>query len=290
MPTKNHHAKPYDATTQVKLALFEKYTEAWLPTFLKAERDSVIYIFDYFAGPGGYDANKVPSSPQRIMKTIGAQKKLLASSSVKIRVIFNEYDRDKYQQLKQFIDGWLELDNSPFDEVQVLNMDFVDCFEYVQSELPAKAPSLQILDQNGVKFGNEEIVRRLCGLYRADFLLFISTFTLNRFIQEDSIRRHFPKIGPALEDVPVQVMHKALAKGFEEHVCSGRQFIPFALKRDANYFGVIFSSEHPRGANKFLRQAWRIDAKTGEANYILPDEIGVGQVDMFSGQRKLSKI
>ncbi len=290
MPVKDHHGKPYDATTQAKLQLFEKYTEAWLPTFLKADRDDVIYIVDYFAGPGGYDANGVPSSPQRIMKAVGSQKKNLATSSVKVRVIFNEFKPEKHKKLKRFIDGWLELDKDMVGSVEVLNMDFVECFEHVLNTLPPKAPSLQILDQNGVKFGNEQIVDRLCHRYKTDFLLFISTFTLSRFITQDSILRHFPKVGPVLVDAPVQVMHQTLAKGFEELVCPGRQFIPFALKRGANYFGVIFSSEHPRGPDKFLRQAWSMDEETGQANYILPEQRGVGQFDIFTGLPKLSKI
>lgn len=44
MPGLDHHRQPYDEGTLSKLELFEKYAEAWIPTFVMSSYSDIYYI------------------------------------------------------------------------------------------------------------------------------------------------------------------------------------------------------------------------------------------------------
>ena len=71
MAPKDIFEKPFDEGTLIKLEIFEKYFEGWLPTFihLSDQSNKTIQIFDLFAGKG-YDINGQEGSPVRILKVI----------------------------------------------------------------------------------------------------------------------------------------------------------------------------------------------------------------------------
>jgi hypothetical protein len=56
--------------------------------------DPVICIFDFFAGTG-YDKNGVEGSPIRILQKIREQTGFISEKRVKIKVFFNELDKEK---------------------------------------------------------------------------------------------------------------------------------------------------------------------------------------------------
>ncbi|MDO8952067.1 MAG: hypothetical protein Q7U86_05540 [Draconibacterium sp.] len=59
----------------------------------------------------------------------------------------------------------------------------------------------------------------------------------------------------------------------------------FSIKKNSNYYGIIFGSNHHLGMKKFLDAAWKIDPHTGETNHdIDSDPIRSGQtsLDLFA--------
>src|SRR3712207_2893729 len=93
--------KPFDEGTLIKLSIFEDYFKEWLPVFIsKAEAIwKEIQIFDLFGGEGK-DVNGIDGSPLRILNILNANKESIISNQIKISVIINEYETEKFQLLK----------------------------------------------------------------------------------------------------------------------------------------------------------------------------------------------
>src|SRR5688572_24066133 len=92
--------KPFDDGTIDKLEIFEDYFKAWLPVFIA--RQEIIWkeiqIFDLFAGEGT-DSKGTFGSPMRILKILNENADLIRTSKVKIRIVINEFDKEKYEIL-----------------------------------------------------------------------------------------------------------------------------------------------------------------------------------------------
>jgi ribosomal protein S25 len=55
----------------------------------------------------------------------------------------------------------------------------------------------------------------------------------------------------------------------------------FSIKKNSNYYGIIFGSNNHLGMKKFLDAAWKIDPHTGETNHDIDgDPIRYGQITM----------
>src|ERR1043166_6820675 len=98
--------KPFDEGTIDKLEIFEDYFKEWLPVFIARQEIiwNEIQIFDLFAGEGT-DVNGVFGSPMRILSILNENKKLILKSKVKIHVIVNEYEKEKYDLLVQNLES-----------------------------------------------------------------------------------------------------------------------------------------------------------------------------------------
>ena len=71
MPGRSLFDKPFDESTLAKLAIFEAYTQSWLPVWVMYGA-TPIHIFDLFAG-AGYDKTGIAGSPIRILEKIKEQ-------------------------------------------------------------------------------------------------------------------------------------------------------------------------------------------------------------------------
>jgi len=100
MAGKNLYRKPFDEGTIAKLKIFEDYFKEWLPVFI-AKLNPVwkeVQIFDLFAGEGK-DINGVYGSPMRLLKILNENRSLIQKSNVKINIILNEFEKEKYNNL-----------------------------------------------------------------------------------------------------------------------------------------------------------------------------------------------
>ena len=52
MAKKDLFEKGFDESTKIKLLLFRKYIESWIPTFIHSSPFEKILIYDFFAGEG----------------------------------------------------------------------------------------------------------------------------------------------------------------------------------------------------------------------------------------------
>jgi len=270
---KDFHNKPFDDETILKLEIFRGYTREWLPVFLAKKTFLSINIFDFFAGPGR-DSNGTKGSPLIIIDEL---KKYLETpslpvvSDVVIRVLFNDSDQDKVALLRK------EISREDTFTVEITNLSFEESFAAQRDVL--KSPSavkLVILDQSGVKQITQNVFRQLVNLPSIDFMFFISSSILKRFITVEEIRQYFPNMPEEeIRNIPNTDIHRFVCSYYKKLVPSGKEFYlaPFSIKKGANIYGIIFGSGKLLGLEKFLKVCWNKDSISGEANYDIDDDI-----------------
>lgn len=290
MPIKNLHNEPFDESTIAKLEIFEDYAQAWLPTFVM-QGTSTICIFDFFAGTG-YDKNRIPGSPIRILQKIKEQVIPIFQKRVKVRVYLNELDPEKFESLKKAIADYLEENDhvKRAVEIKYFNEDFEELFPKLLATIK-KFPSLVYLDQNGIKFLSEKYFLELEKTKQTDFLYFVSASYFWRFGDKEAFKVHLDIDMAEAKKNPYKFIHRSIIKQLREKLPENTELklYPFSLKKGANIYGIIFGASHPRAVDKFLSIAWKRNEVNGEANFDIDEDAKKSQPDLFSG-KKLTKI
>ncbi|MCK5603259.1 three-Cys-motif partner protein TcmP [Candidatus Pacearchaeota archaeon] len=269
------HNKPFDDETKLKLELFRGYTREWLPVFLSKKSFNTINIFDFFAGPGK-DSLGEDGSPLILIDEIRqylANPNRPLNKDVSIRLFLNDADPGKVASLQSEIAS-KDID---FLEVAFTNQDFQKAFEAGKSLLedPAGA-KLLILDQSGVKQITRDIFKELVSMPTTDFMFFISSSFLKRFIGTEEVGQYFPDL--SVEDlmgIPATDVHRFMCSYYKKLVPPGKNFYlaPFSIKNGANIYGIIFGSGILLGLEKFLKVCWNKDRVSGEANYDIDNDM-----------------
>lgn len=284
--SKDIHNEPFDDGTNAKLYIFRDYLREWLPVFISARTIywSTINIFDFFAGPGK-DLNGVFGTPLIILEELKPYKDQIEAKKLTINLYFNEYDRDKYEILKDTLDK--ESSGLPYN-IQIESKDFSESFESKYSSLNSNGTAnLLFLDQNGIKQINESVFKRIINLKRTDFLFFISSSTIKRFTDHHSIKAYFHLDKEEIDSTPYHQIHRKILDYYKELIPRGKEYYlaPFSLKKKSGLYGLIFGSGNVLGIEKFLNTSWKSDPERGEANFDIDnDKIIPGQIQLFTGQ------
>lgn len=289
------HKKAFDEGTICKLEIFEAYTKAWLPTFIMQDAGPIC-IFDLFAGPG-YDIGTVEGSPIRILRQVINQAGNIFQRKVNVCIWLNEYIKEKYDNLVQscesFINDNVEL--SRMRDCKKLSIKFTnspidDIFHIIISHLN-NYPSLIFMDQNGIKFMNDEYFMPIIGTHTTDFLFFSSSSYIRRFSTKSEFVKNISFDLSKVKDGYTQDIHRWVVKQLQNRipVSSRVRLYPFSIKKGKNVYGIIFGASHPRAVDKFLDLAWSKNELNGEANFDIDADEKKSQLDLFEG-KKLSKI
>ncbi len=296
MGYKNLHDSPFDESTIAKLEIFQDYAQAWIPTFVMQNHVSEIHILDLFAGTG-YDKNRIPGSPIRILTKIQEQKGHLFQKKVNIIVHLNEFEpnkkkQQKYEQLKTSCSGFMDRDKSLAIRVNICyyNEDFETLFPKLLPNIE-KHPSLVFLDQNGIKFLSEKYFMELEKTSQTDFLYFVSSSYFWRFGESDEFKIHLDIDMDTAKKQGYNQIHRTITNQLRKKLPTGTKLklYPFSLMKGANIHGIIFGASHPRAVDKFLSIGWKRNGENGDANFDIDDEAGKTQMDIFEGQ-KLTKV
>lgn len=294
MPYKDLHAKPFDETTQTKLSIFKEYAKLWLPTFVMSGNKK-IFIVDFFAGTGR-DITGKEGSPLGILEAVKLQKNNILNKQNKIFICFNEYDKNKFELLKSNCEKYIATENlsvlcdNDLLDIIYKNEDFETLFPEML-DMINDLPSLVYLDQNGIKYLNDDYFMPLVNSRQTDFLYFVSSSYIKRFKRteqfKNSLSFDLAEVGDVYKYVHQQVIEKLREK---IPIGSKTRLYPFTLKKENNYYGIIFGASHPRAVDKFLAVAWSENKINGSANFdIDDDESKVLQEDLFEG-KQLTKI
>ena len=294
MPIKNIFDKPFDEGTQAKLEIFQKYFEEWLPTFIMGNFKKPIQVFDLFAG-SGYAKNNVPGSPIRILEIINKHRRILVQKTKQVFLFLNDADQNKIEQLK--INVAQKVKDLSLNSLVVIKFSFLnfkECLSDYVKELN-NGCNLIFIDQNGFKEVDEIVFQRLINLDTTEFLFFISSSYIHRFIEQDEVKKYHPKFdSDKIKQTPRKQIHNIICDEFGKYVPANIQsygLIPFSIMKNdkINVYGLIFVSRHIRGADKFLHTVWKENALNGNANYDIDEDLQKNQLHLFDG-KKLTKI
>lgn len=289
MATKNIFDKPFDEGTIDKLTIFEDYFKEWLPVFL-AKPDPIwkeIQIFDFFAGEGK-DVNGVMGSPMRIISVLNKNEELILKSGVKIKVVVNEYEKQKFDIL---ISNLKSIANTSLYELELYNDDFHKIFESYYESMK-KTANFLFLDQNGIKQITESVFNKLIHLKQTDFLFFISSSFIKRFNELDEFKKYLKITKQDLEGKSYYHIHKVVLEYYRSLIPKKKEYFlaPFSIKKPAGIYGLIFGTNHTLGIEKFLNVCWKHDKLTGEANFDIDNEgIDLKKPSLFEEFNKPTK-
>ncbi|MCB2208562.1 MAG: three-Cys-motif partner protein TcmP [Bacteroidetes bacterium] len=287
---KKFHNVPYSEETLIKLGIFRDYLRSWLPVFLSGKEIywNKINIVDFFAGQGS-DVNNVSGSPLIIFEELAPYLEVIKQKHIKVSIILNEKDEELYELLNQNIKRYRN--NSGF-EIVTKNQDFHKSFsEYYNLFAHPNSANLLFLDQFGIKEIDQVTFNHLIKLRHTDFLFFISSSIVNRFVEEDSINKHIPVNKSDIGSLGYNYIHRVVYNSYKRQLSKSAYYLaPFSIKKGANIYGLIFGSHHPLGMEKFLNTAWKYDKLRGEANFdITKENIQSEQLDLFTGMPKKAK-
>ena len=267
MAKKDLFNKPFDDGTLDKLEIFEDYFKEWLPVFLARPQPiwNEIQIFDLFGGEGK-DNSGILGSPLRILKILNDNEELIIKSRVKIRVIINEFDKEKYELLVPNLESIV---NRSLYELVYYNQDFTMVFDSYYNSMKQTANFL-FLDQNGIKQITENIFSKLIGLQITDFLFFISSSYIKRFGEVEEFKKYLKITKQELEDKSYYHIHRIVLNYYRTLIPNDKKYFlaPFSIKKAAGIYGLIFGSNHTYGMEKFLSVCWKHDALTGEVEAV----------------------
>lgn len=288
------HKKAFDEGTKAKLAIFKDYLIEWLPVFLAKKEIyyPTINIYDFFSGPGS-DGNGNLGTPLIILEALNEYISNITAKKLKVNLYFNEFDRSKYEILKNTIidDKYKDL---PLN-IELDCLDFKIAFDKKYPEMGKKGnANLLFLDQNGIKHITEEVFNKIINLRQTDFLFFISSSTIKRFTDHPNISQHIKLDEKQVEKTPYHKIHRLVLDYYKSLIPDKKEYYlaQFSLKKNSGLYGLIFGSGHVLGIEKFLISCWNLDKERGEANFdIDEDNIIPGQLDLWSGEvRKPQKV
>ena len=289
---KDFHKKPFDDETILKLEIFKGYIREWLPVFLFKRSYHTINILDFFAGPGK-DCKGRNGSPLIIIDEIKQylekpNPNLSPRSDVRINVLFNDFDKNKIDSLQN------EIKQESLFNIKISNYNFEESFRLQRNMLESKSDAkLVILDQTGIKHITPDTFRELINFNALDFMFFISSSILKRFISIEQIKQYFPDMSEEdVNNIPSTDIHRFVCDYYQKHVPQGKDFylVPFSIKKGANIYGIIFGSSVLLGIEKFLKVCWDKDKVSGSANYDIDDDIVRNGETLFSEMNVSKKL
>ena len=267
--------KPFDEETLLKLRLYRNYVDEWLPVFLTGKYSRPVHIFDFFCGPGK-DIKGQPGSPviavQRIRKFCKERSDVIQTTP-SVTFHFSDIESDYIAELKETLKEEecsnhcckIYTEAGPFESMLEKSMPVLS---------DPSCACLVWMDQCGIKEVTPEVVNKLAECPRTDILFFISSSYINRFPEEDSVRKYYDLSIDELKSSEYRLIHRYICGYFRNQLPNGLAYhlAPFSIKKSSNIYGLIFGSSSYRGLDKFLRVCWCMDRRTGEANYPVEEE------------------
>jgi len=287
---RDHHREPFKDSTLVKLALFHNHLVAWLAVFVGSGSmpRKKIRVVDFFCGPG-MDANGQKGSPLLILQTLKELAPKIDAGHHPVDVYFNDVEADKVEELQQNI-AEADLDTGPY-QLHFYRKDFFEVFDQLYPAMTDSA-NLLLLDQNGFRFFTSEVFRQIRLLKQTDTLVFMSSSYVRRFKEQPEINQYLEAHKIFVDTTPYYQVHRALLDYYRSLIPNEEEYLlaPFSIKSGSNIYGIIFGTQSYLGLLKFLEAAWRMDEKTGEADYDIDQENISPDQGMFFGMDKPKKV
>ncbi len=135
-----------------------------------------------------------------------------------------------------------------------------------------------LLDQYGFKEITDDVFLKLIESPITDFIFFISSSFIRRFQYQPSVRAYFKQESIKFDPNKPKECHREIAHYFKTLIPREKEYYVhhFTIKKGANYYGLIFGSNHSYGMEKFLNVCWKIDPLAGESNCNIENDFEKG--------------
>lgn len=306
------HKKPFDEGTLIKLEILRQYLRKWLPVFIKDHNRiwQKLAIYDLFAGAGA-DKDGTPGSPLIILDEIKLYCDEIVKRNISVLVVLNEGKKRKAKRLAECCNTTLEnckhvsgsnyicpCKDAPNCCFKLLHADedFQNLFQILQPQFKefSKAPQFMFLDQYGIKHVTRDIFSQIVCLERTDFLFFISSAFIARFIELPEFAAYIRLTRADFAENDSLHCHRVICDYYRSLVPDEIEYYiaPFSIKKGKNVYGLIFASHNSLGLQKFLECAWATDPNTGEANFNIDKDpiVATGQLSMFEKENIVKKL
>lgn len=276
---KNINKSLFDEASKLKLEIFGESFEEWLPVFIYDKYTTQVSIFDFFAGSGTDIENNLGSPLILLDKAKGEKRKYCSNTNRKpIKFYFNEGKIRKSNELQKNTDIFIEQckrENHCLNcvyEYHILNYNFQELFNNYALKRVFENRNIAkfvLLDQYGFSQINEDIFKQLISYPKTDFIFFISSSFINRFKEHPYTKQYIDTSKIDFKNKKPTEQHRAVASYFKSLIPNDKEyyFHHFSIKKGANYYGLIFGTNHTLGMEKFLKVCWHHDKLSGEANY-----------------------
>nr|WP_320038143.1 three-Cys-motif partner protein TcmP [uncultured Bacteroides sp.] len=303
--TKDINRDVFSEETKLKLDIFRECFREWFPVFLHNPYISRIYIYDLFAG-SGKDAEGTFGSPLILVEEAKGNEKqhcrfLNRNGKPLILFGFNEKLPKKKQLLEENVSQ--EISNCQLDcDLQECvfkhscYFESKDFKELIQNKNVLSAlenndyGKFILLDQYGFKQITDDVFIKLINSPKTDFIFFIASSFIKRFRDEPSVNMYFNKENISFDKSKPKECHRAITDYFKSLIPPGKEYFlhSFTIQKGANYYGLIFGSNHSLGMEKFLKVCWKEDPFAGESNCNINNDFGLGT--LFHNPEATNKI
>jgi len=284
---KDINKSKFTEETKLKLDIFREFFREWFPVFLNNPFIDRIYIYDFFAGSGTDDSG-VYGSPLILLDEV--KKYCEKANSKPIVFSFNEKQKEKIEALKISVeDYFLKCFNANLckenckhkGDIVFSQKEFKEMFqETAQSDILCndKFGKFILLDQYGFKEVDEQIFLKLINAPKTDFIFFISSSFISRFKNQDSVKKYFDTSLINFDENKPKECHRVITEYYKSFIPESKEYYlhPFTIQNGANYYGLIFGTNHTLGMEKFLKVCWRKDLLAGESNCNVNNDYDIG--------------
>jgi three-Cys-motif partner protein len=280
MSKKTFHTH-FDKGTKTKLYIFNEYFKESFPVFLHSPTWEEILIYDFFAGKG-YDEFGEKSTSINILEQIKPYCSTLKTKNKKLYVILN--DRDEKEDLARNIKLYLDecqkecTEHCIFSEknLKIFDKDFNMYFDEVYPKIHNRKNSAKLIFLDPFNFIlDDRKFLKLIDLKSTDFMCFMPSSYLRRFRDLELFNQFIDTKKLDYDNTPPSHCHRVIADYFKSIIPDDKEYYigAFSIKKDSNYYGLIFGSSHSLGAEKFQKVCWTVDKLAGAADYNIDKEL-----------------
>jgi three-Cys-motif partner protein len=292
----------FPAGTKLKLEIFAECFREWFPVFIHNPYIKEIYIYDFFAG-SGKDTEGTLGSPLILLNEAkGENCKYCIQVKEKEKQIcfaFNEKEKAKQELLVENVKGFMSdcliqncnSEKCIYNYANFRQMEFKDIFQnnHFQSVLNnVNYGKFILLDQYGFSQVDEDIFLKLVNAPKTDFIFFISSSFVRRFKEHPVINQYFDTAKINFDSKPKEC-HQLIAQYYRDIIPHDKEYYlhHFTIQKGANYWGLIFGTNHTLGMEKILKVCWDKDKLSGESNCNINNDFQVGT--LFYNENKTVK-
>ena len=269
MPVEETVWKP-DPHTLAKLAILERYLQAWLPIMSKYN-GRILYI-DGFAGPGKYlDDNDEPTIDGSPLVAIKAAINHIRKFKAEIVFFFVEVRSDRCE----FLDGLLAsitLHNSMKCHIVCSTFDehLSTILDSIEEQKKRMAPAFVFMDPFGYSHTPMSLIGRIMSNQRCEVLVNFNYHEINRFLSDpvkahdfdvlfgtDQWRTFIDVTDPMERKSGIRNLYQSQFQQ-SANIKYVRFFEMINLANQTEYF-LFFGTNHLSGLKAMLAAMWKVD-------------------------------